>query len=483
VAKNSTKAGFVLEYGLRIRSLMPELEESANLLTDSIGSLFIRLSIPAVVGTLMVGVYQLVDGIFVGQFVGPEGIGAIGLVFPITLLNNGLGSLLGVGASSYFSRELGKGNAQIGSLILGNVTLIALVFSLVMSSLGFFFADEILAILGGQGEILRLGTQYFRVVVVGTFFVGLASGTNMLVRAEGKMRTAMVIISVGAVLNIILDPLLIIVFDMGIRGAGIATIIAQGITAVISIGYFAGGTSHIKIRIRDFRFDREILNAIFAVGFSAMAMPLLSIAQIFMVFRQIDVYGGQDEIVIIGAILKIMNFFFIPLWGIAMAYQPIAGINYGAQQFKRVQRSFYIFALNALIVGLLSMIPLQVFTRGVLGLFVTDPILVAQGIPAMRMYFIIWPIYGIMLVAITYFQALGHARQASFLVMAKMLVFYAPIIYFLPRWFGLNGIWLSVPVSDVVVMAMGVWFLAMEFRYENRLLKQRQIPEHTGGTE
>lgn len=462
---------------------MPELEKSADLLNDSIASLFVRLSIPAVVGTLMVGVYQLVDGIFVGQFIGPEGIGAIGLVFPITLLNNGLGSLLGVGASSYFSRQLGKGNAQIGSLVLGNVTLLALVFSVVLSSLGIFFADEILAVLGGQGQIHHLGTQYFRVVVVGTFFVGLASGTNMLVRAEGKMRTAMVIISVGAVLNIILDPLLIAVFNMGIRGAGIATIIAQGITAVISIGYFAGGTSHIKIRIRDFRFDWDILRAIFDVGFSAMAMPLLSIAQIFMVFRQIDVYGGQDEIVIIGAILKIMNFVFIPLWGIAMAYQPIAGINYGAKQFKRVQRSFYIFALNALIVGLVSMIPLQIFTRQVLGVFITDPSLVANGIPAMRMYFIIWPVYGVMLVSITYFQALGHGRKATFLVLSKMVLVYAPIIIFLPRYLGLDGIWLSVPISDIIVLTLGMWFLFSEFRYENQLLKRRQIPERTGGNE
>jgi putative MATE family efflux protein len=443
---------------------MQRKKRSLHLLEENLNQLFWRLAIPSVLGMLTIGTYQLFDGIFIGQKVGPAGVAALALITPLTLINNGLAAMLGVGASSILAREIGKGNEAIGSKIFGNVLLLSALISFVVSAIGYTLAPEIITFLGGSGEQLVQGVRYFRIVIIGTFFISFAYSTNMLVRAEGKMMQAMGIMAVGSILNIILDAVFILVFEMGVFGAGLATIISQFITAVVGVFYFIHGSSAIRIHFADFRLNNHISLPILHIGFSSLAIPALTLVQMIFVLRTIDQIGNPDDLTIIGAVLKIMNFVFIPLYGIAQAYQPLAGTNFGAHLYKRVIQGFWLFTSRATIIALLFWGMLMAMPRRLLFLFIPDPVIVEAGVSAVRLYFSIFFLSGFMIVAVIHFQSLGQSFRASFLVIAKMLIFFIPLIYILPRYFGINGVWISIPAADFCVIIIGLLYIFSDFR-------------------
>ncbi|MFO7850539.1 MAG: MATE family efflux transporter [Spirochaetia bacterium] len=438
--------------------------------TGSMHRLYFSLTLPAAFSLLVLGLYHFLDGIFIGQWVNPEALGAVGLVYPFTLVNNGIFMLIGIGSASLLSRAIGSKDQRTIDSIFGNLLLLNIILSGVQVFIGLMWAEQIVAYLGGEGPMLEYGTRYLRIIVLGSPFINFASSANVLIRGEGRMRSAMLIMSSGAILNLVLDPIFLGVFGLGVGGAAFATALSQGVTAGLTIIYFLRGHSVVKIAPSRFRFSRHI-GEILGVGVSGMALPVMTIVQIVFVIKSTAFYGGTRELIVISALIKILNFIFVPIWGACQGFQPMVGINYGAGDYKRVRRGFFVFVFYTSLIALAVWILIMGAPKLVLGWFITDASIVESGVRVIRLYLCDFPLYGYMLLVVTLFQALGKGGHAAFLVVSRMSLFFIPIILLLPRVLGIDGVWLATPVSDGLVIIAGTVMAVRELRRQ-RVLEQ-----------
>jgi putative MATE family efflux protein len=446
--------------------------EAHRILTGDLKRLYFRLMIPASVSLLVLGLYQFTDGIFVGRLVGPDALGAVGLVYPFTLISNGIYSLIGIGSASLLSRAIGAGRRRVIEAAFGNLVWLNVIFSSLQLAAGLLFAGQIVAFLGGSGEMLRLGQQYLRVLVLGAPMMNFAFSANVLIRAEGRMRSAMYIMAGGMMLNILLDPLFIGVLGLGVTGAALATVAAQTLTALLSLLYFLRGNSVVPVRLRKLTLSQHA-GEILRVGLSGMALPVMTIVQIVLVLKSTVAFGRPEHLIIVSAVIKVLNFIFVPIWGSFQGIQPLVGINYGAGNFARVRRGFGIFALYSSLIAAGMWTVVMAAPGGVLSLFITDPEVIRLGAPVIRLYLCNFPLYGYMLCTVALFQALGRSGPAAFLVVSRMSLFFIPVILLLPRLIGLPGVWLATPVSDAVVITIGTVLVARELlRHRRRELAE-----------
>ncbi len=300
-----------------------------ELINGNMFTLLLKLSIPGIIGMLVIGLYNLCDAIFVGKLVGETALAAVSISSPFTFINNCIAVLVGVGSSSILSRAIGAKDNKVINEILGNLILSILVLSLAVTILGCLFSENLLRFSGATGEILKSGINYLRIVYIGSFFVNFSQSANMLIRGEGKMKEAMSIMALGAILNIILDPIFIKTLNLGVEGAAIATIIAQIIQALVTFIYFKRNKSILSVNKLKFAFD--LMPEILSVGGSAAMMQLMYLVQQTALYKLISIYGGDDQLVLMGVALRILMFTFIPIWGIGQGLQPIVGMNFGAK--------------------------------------------------------------------------------------------------------------------------------------------------------
>ena len=440
------------------------LKKREQLLTEKIVPLMVRLSTPAIVGMLMVGLYQLIDAIFVGQWVGTAGLAAVSLIQPITFASFGIAMLVGIGSASLLSRAMGANDHKTLSRIFGNLTLMSISLSLVITVLCVVFARSIARFMGAEGLVLDYSETYLRIVILGSVLINFAASSNMLVRAEGRMKEAMAIMGSGVLLNIALDPIFIKVLGLGVSGAAIATVISQALMVVGNVVYFRWGKTAILVTKKSFRFAFDLMPGILSVGFSALALQVMNLIQQMFIYRSIAGCGNTDDIAVMGAILRVMSFAYIPLWGMAQGLQPIVGMNYGAKQYDRVKLAVRTFCLGSTVVALVFWLGFQLFPKGLLSWFITDPAVVAAGVPAVRMVLSSFVLYGVIIMIITHFQAIGKGSIASTLTVARILGFFLPLVLTLPRFLALRGVWLSIPLADGLTALVALGVLVWEFR-------------------
>ena len=304
------------------------LDTRTKLLTKSPWPLMIELSIPAVLGMVVVGLYNMMDSIFVGQMVGDVQMGAISVSYPLTLINAGSAAMLGVGSASVLSRAIGKKDENTIKKIMGNLVAMVLLLSVIYTVVGMVFTRQLLSLTGASDNILNYAEKYLRIIFAGSLFVNFFQSANMVIRGEGQLKKAMTIIASGAILNIILDPIFISIlnpYGMGIEAAAYATIFSQFVQAAITLWYFKKKSPHVKIgRIR---IDGELLPQVLSVGVSALLMQILTLVQQTVIYRVASNYGGETSQLLLGAALRFWNFSFVPLWGISQGFQPAAGTN------------------------------------------------------------------------------------------------------------------------------------------------------------
>ncbi|MCL0066007.1 MATE family efflux transporter, partial [Dehalococcoidia bacterium] len=360
-----------------------------ELLNESMMSLFFRMSVPAMVGMLAIGLYNLMDAIFVGRLVGESALGGIAVAFPFTMINTGIAVLIGIGSASVLSRAIGSGKQSIVDKILGNLIVVVFALSLVVTIAGYIYTEDLLKLVGASGDILLQGALYLRVIFLGSFFVNFAQSANMLLRGEGRMKAAMLIMLVGTILNIILNPFLIVVFDMGIRGAAVATVISQVFMAVHTLLYFIKGQSAVKLN--QLRLAPELMSGIPAVGVSAMLMQVMNLFQQAVLFRVLSIYGGDEHVILMGAAMRVMMFAFIPIWGLVQGLQPVVGTNYGAKQYERVKKAVKTFAVAATIIMFIFWLPIQLFPKAILGMFFQDGQIIELGYNLFRLMVVLFP--------------------------------------------------------------------------------------------
>ena len=431
-----------------------------ELLTKSPVRLMFQLGIPGIVGMVVIGLYPFMDGVFAGNIIGQSAMAACSVAMPLTLVNNGISTLLGVGSASILSRALGKGDKKTVDQIMGNLIFWVLVLSTTVMILGILFAPQFLDLVGATGEIKELGVRYLRVLFLGSIFVNFAQSSNMVIRGEGHLKIAMGIMGAGAVLNIILDPIFMYVMgSRGIEGAAIATVLSQLITAVVSVYYFKKKSKVVKIN--HIAMKKDIFGEMFAVGFSAMMMQVMTLIQQSLMYKMSFKYGGTDNGILMAAALRIFAFSFIPLWGLSQGMQPVIGTNYGAKIYSRVKAGLKVFNWGALVLAGLFYLPIMLFPRQILHMFGVENDILTAGIPHFRMLYSIFIVYGFMIISVVFFQSIGDAKKAGILVIFRQLVVFVPSIIILPRAFGIDAVWYTQPLVDFIMTAISAVLIVL----------------------
>lgn len=425
-------------------------ERQEKLLNEKPSVLFFKLSVPGIIGMLVFGFYQFIDGVFVGQFVGPEGMGAVGLIYPFSLLNNGISGLIGTGAASIVSRAIGRGDNDILKRVFPAVFLLNFIICAAVTVVSIIFAPQVVSFMGGEGQMLELGVKYMRVVIAGTFFINFAASTNMLIRSEGMIREAMIILGTGAILNLILDPLLMLVFDMGIRGAAAATVFSQAVSMVMSLVFLRSGKSVIPVSFNFSRINRDFISKIMKIGFSALALPLMAIIEIVTAYKMLDLFASTSDVIALGTIFKIFSLLLPPVWGIAQGMQPFIGVNYGAGKTKRLLQGYRTFTAYASVFTVIFWSILMFAPKFVTGLFITDPQMLDEIYNAPRIFFCMYPVYGFMFNTLILLQSTGQAKKAAVFVSCRMVLYFLPVMIIICPFFGAVGVWLANPAADIL---------------------------------
>ncbi|PID51902.1 MAG: MATE family efflux transporter [Candidatus Moraniibacteriota bacterium] len=448
-------------------------DKREKLISGNIFSLMMELTLPAIVGMLVISLYSFVDAIFVGKFVGEIALGAISIGYAFTLINNGIAVLVGIGSASVLSRAIGGKDQKTIDVIMGNVFILTLLFSVVTTVLGFIFAPQLLHLGGATGEMHGLGVVYLRIVFLASFFVNFGQASNMLMRGEGKMTLAMVFMGISAILNIILDAFFIVYLEMGIEGAAIATVISQielGLSQFIYFKFFSN-----NVKIKKFKLEKSIVKESLSVGVSAMFMQVFALVQQVVLYATLKKYGGENQVVLMGAFFRYMMLSFIPLWGISQGFQPFAGTNFGAQCFDRVKKGTYLFTAFAFSISLIFWVIFMLMPDKVLGLFIDNPALIDLGKTNSLLAFALFPLSALMIINLTLLQALGKAKAAGILVVARQLVLYVPAVLLLPLFFGVRGAWLAGPIVDVLITILSIIFVSKVFMRDLKGRGEQQV--------
>lgn len=443
---------------------MPSNDRTQGILSDSLWRLMYQMSIPAIIGMSINGVNAFVDALFVGQFIGQDALAAISLAFPLTMITNGFAAMVGIGTSSLLSRALGSGDLKIQRKSFGTLTTLSVIIAIIIGSLGYYFAEDLIRFMGGSGNILDLGVRYYEIMMLGAFFRIFAVAANMLIRAEGKIKEAMLIALVAPFLNMILNPFFLGYLEWGIEGAAWATILSMAVFTLFDLIYFARGKTSYAVSLTDFNLDSKMLRPIFAVGVSAMMLQIMFFVQQAVVFKSLAYYGDDWDLAFMGACYRIVILMVIPIFGFAQAFQPIAGINYGAENYDRVKASFKIFTISSTILLLTTWTVAMIFPETILAWMLPDTLFESNDIFNFRMMISINPVFALFFMGATLFQAVGNAKFAFTLQLGRELFLYVPALLLFPLIWGADGIYYAGIPANIIVTFLAVIMVARQFR-------------------
>ena len=432
---------------------------SHELGTEKISKLLIQQAAPASIGFLIMSLYNIVDTIYVGQIIGPMAIAATTVVMPISFLISSVGMAIGVGGASVISRALGSKNKPKALNTFGNQINLTMHLAIIFVILGYWFDEEILILFGGKGEILPYAREYFHVILLGIPFLTWAMMSNNVIRAQGRAKTAMYIMIVPAIINIILDPIFIIWLDMGLKGAAWATVIAYMISATYALVFFLKGDSELTIILKYFQLRWDLVKEIFSIGIITLARQGSISILIVVLNHTLYAFMGEIGIAVYGVVNRVMMFALFPVIGILQGFLPIAGYNYGAKLFKRVKSSIYTSIKYSIVIASVLLAIIAFFSEYIVSAFTKDPELTELSARALTIVFSTSPIIAVQLIGSGYFQAIGKAVPALLLTLSKQGIFLIPLVLILPHFFGVDGIWFSFPISDIMSSIVTWYFL------------------------
>jgi len=441
----------------------------SDLGSKRIGPLLAKLAIPSTIGLLVNSLYNVVDTIFVGRGVGTLAIAGIGIVFPIQMIIMAIAQLFGMGAASMVSRSLGKKNYDSASNIAANSFIASFALGIFAAIAVFIFLNPILRVFGATENILPFARDYLSIVTFGFIFFPFVVSSNNLIRAEGAAKNAMTVMIVGAVVNIILDPIFIFRFNMGIKGAAYATIIAQFSAFLYIILYYILGKSSLNIRIVHLRMKWQIVKEMVSLGFASFIRQVSMSLLIIVVNNSLRVYGGDIAIAVFSVVNRVVMFVTMPLFGIVAGAQPMIGFNYGANNMGRVKESLKTSVLSTVAIGAVFFIVFMVIPSKIIGLFSTDAELINMGIFPLRMIMFLFPFIGFQVIGSGFFQSIGKARPSIVLSLSRQVLFLIPLVLLLPLLLGVNGIWIAFPIADLLAIIVTGILIYRELRKINKL--------------
>lgn len=443
---------------------------------DNIGTLLIKLSLPAFFGILVMTLYNLVDTIFIGRYVGHLGIAGLSIVFPLQMLAMGIGQMIGMGGASLISRLLGEGEKSRAEKALGNATISGIIASALLIIVGFANLDFWLGILGASPSILPYAKDYILFILPGLFFQILAMAMNNLIRAEGNTQVPMKAMFWAAGLNIVLDAIFIIPMDMGIKGAALATLIAQILSVAYQGLYYLSGRSYLKFHARSMIIDSKLQSDIFAIGVASFARTLTSSISAIFLNHLLILHGGDIAISVFGIINRLIMIAVIPGHSIGQGLQPILGYNYGAKRFRNALRAITYALMSGTSFCLVFFAIFMAFPETIVHIFTTNTELLAMSVDAVRIVFLALPTIGFIMVGSLVFQSIGKPVQSFITSISRPVLFLIPLMCILPPFMELKGVWLAFPLSDVMTAALTFYLLTPVMR---KLRGKKTMQKHT----
>ena len=428
--------------------------------------LLYTMAVPLMLSLLVQSLYNIVDSIFVARL-SETALTAASLVYSIQFLMIAVGVGTAVGLNALLSRKIGEHKPEEACRAATTGLFLMIFTSLIFSMIGIFLSDTIATKLAADSELQELCKQYLSINLVYCWGIFLQTYAQRLLQAVGDTVLSMLSLIIGAVLNIILDPIFITVlkpYGLGIEAAAYATVFSQFVQAVITLWYFRKKSPNVKIgRIR---IDGELLPQVLSVGVSALLMQILTLVQQTVIYRVAANYGGENSQILLGAALRFWNFSFVPLWGISQGFQPAAGTNYGAKEYDRVKTLTRVFIAAATILSLVFYIPAELFPGKVLSMFITTPGVAVSGATNFRIMFSTYILQGSFLIAVTLFQSLGKANKATWLVLFRQIILFIPLCIVLPMvgGMGIRGVWLAIALTDAILVVITVLMMLSEFR-------------------
>lgn len=436
--------------------------DTANMGIESISKLLFRFSAPATLAMMVNASYNIIDTIFVGRL-GSDAIAALSVSFPIQMLLGAVAIGTGVGAGSFISRSLGAGRDSDATTAAGQVITLSFLFGLAATIIGLLYLRPILILFGATPEILGLTASYMAVIANGAVLLFLIMILNHAIRAEGNAMLPMVVLILSAVTNIALDPIFIFVLDMGVQGAAVATILSKVVGVAILLYYYFSKKSILHVRLPHLKPNLRIITDIYRVGLPMLFIQLGANLALILANRLLGSYGVVP-IAVLGIIVRLQMFAFMPAIGISQGLLPIIGYNFGAGKLQRIREAMIKGSLAATVLTAVIGVSFFLFPGFFLGIFSTEPELMAAGKGAVRIMVSMYPLLGIQTVSIGFFQAIGNGMSSLWLSLLRQFILFILFMVILERFFGLAGIWYAMPLADLLAFIVTVAMVLRELQ-------------------
>ncbi len=441
------------------------MDKTKELGETNVARLMFKYFIPAFVGVFVNALYNIVDRIFIGQGVGAFALSGISVIFPVMLIMMAFGMLIGIGAGVLVSINMGKRDINKAEHVLGNSLMLMVLVSGLISAIGFTIKDPMLRSFGATPETIEYANDYLNIILVGVIFQVVGFSLNNVIRSEGNAKIAMYSMLLSAGTNIVLDPIFIFVFDLGVKGAAYATIVSMILLTVWVLLHFRSSRSVVKIRSQYFRLDFPIIKEILLIGMAPFFMQIANSVVQGLLNTKLIRFGGDLAVGAMGIINSVVTLIIMSVVAINMASQPIIGFNYGAKDTKRVKETLRIAMIAATIISIACFVLVEAMPEFIVSTFnADDPELMKIGSQGLRLALLALPLVGFQVVIGNYFQSVGKAKIAATLTLLRQVFVLIPLLYLLPNFYGLQGIWISMPISDVFSAMVVTFFITREWR-------------------
>ena len=444
---------------------------------DPIGKLLLRLALPSVTAQLVNALYNIVDRIYIGHIegVGDLALTGLGVCFPVLMFVSAISALVGMGGGSRAVVRMGEGKEDQANAILGNCTALLIALSVLVTAIFLVVKQPMLLLFGATEDTIGFASDYLTIYLWGTIFVELSLGLNFFITAQGFSTISMATVLIGAITNIVLDPVFIFGFGMGVKGAALATITAQAVSAVWVLRFLTGKRTKLRLQRRYFRINPKVLAPVVALGVSPFIMNATESLVNIAFNSSLKAYGGNPAVGAMTICSSVLQIFFLLLQGIAQGAQPIIGFNYGAGQLDRVKKAFKLLVISAFTFSCAACLALELFPHAFVLLFNDKPELVDLAVWALRIYVAGMFMLGIQTSCQQTFVALGQAKISLFLALLRKIILLLPLILILPRIITgqqVMAVFLSEPVADILAaLTTGSMFL---WRFPRILNRRRQ---------
>lgn len=432
--------------------------------TEKIRNLLIQYSLPAIIAMTASSLYNITDSIFIGHGVGALAISGLAITFPFMNLSAAFGSLVGVGAATLMSVRLGQKDYTTANQILGNVFVLNIIFGLAFTIISLIFLDPILYFFGASPATLPYAHDFMVIILIGNVITHIYLGLNGLLRSIGKPEKAMYATLTTVGLNLILNPLFIFGFKWGISGSALATVLSQTILLIWQIKLFSDKENFIHFQKGIFKLDKRIVKESLAIGMSPFLMNAVGSIIVIVLNQSLIRHGGDLAVGAYGIINRVTFLFAMVVVGLNQGMQPIAGYNFGAQKFDRVNEVLKLTILFATAIMTVGFLIGELFPRAVASIFTKDKELIRLASEGLRITFIFFPIVGFQMVTTNFFQSIGMAGKAIFLSLTRQLIYLLPCLLIFPSIYGLKGVWYSMPVADLLATLTAAYMLFVNYR-------------------